>query len=106
MILEALPSGLTHPLNNSDLYTDANISIHPAPAPIGLNAFGSVLREDFRGDSDVDLLYELDRKMIPEDTFLDNFFGLYDSLKILLGSEVDLIKYHAIQNPYFLKEID
>ena len=68
--------------------------------------FGSILRTDFHAGSDVDLLYELDRTELNEDNYLKYFFGLYDSLKSLFGSEVDLIKYNAIQNPYFLSEID
>lgn len=68
--------------------------------------FGSAVTGGFREDSDIDLLYELDRDNIKDEEFLANFFGLYDSLKSLLHREVDLIKYQAIQNPYFLAELD
>ncbi len=48
----------------------------------------------------------MDRKKISGENFLINFFGLYDSLKTLFKREVDLIKYKAIHNPYFLAELD
>ena len=69
-------------------------------------AFGSALREDFHTESDIDLLYELDREKITDSNYLTHFFGLYDSLKVLFGREVDLIKFNAIQNPYFLAELE
>ena len=68
--------------------------------------FGSVLRDELTSDSDVDFLYELDRKNIRDEEFLHNFWGFYDGLKALLGREVDLIKYATISNPYFKAEVD
>ena len=47
--------------------------------------FGSVLRDDFRPDSDVDLLVEFDR---PVGLFA--FIGLQQFLETLLGCKVDL----------------
>jgi len=53
-----------------------------------LALFGSVLRDDFRMDSDVDILVEFD-KSVPV-TFFD-LVDMRDELAELLGREVDLI---------------
>jgi uncharacterized protein len=51
-----------------------------------LALFGSVLREDFREDSDVDVLVELKPGRTPGFAF----FGMRDELSDLLGHKVDL----------------
>ena len=48
--------------------------------------FGSILREDFRADSDVDVLVEFD----PADTPGLAFFAMQEELSSLLGRRVDL----------------
>jgi hypothetical protein len=48
--------------------------------------FGSVLREDFRPDSDVDVLVEFEPGQVPGLAF----FALQDELSELLGRRVDL----------------
>lgn len=59
--------------------------------------FGSVLREDFCADSDVDVLISL------ED---DHGLGLWDlpemvdELETLFGRKVDLVMKEALRNPY------
>ncbi|MCC6154599.1 MAG: nucleotidyltransferase family protein [Candidatus Hydrogenedentes bacterium] len=62
-----------------------------------LALFGSVLRSDFRPDSDVDVLV----------TFADgapwslwDWGDMMDELKSILGRNVDLVEKDAIQNPY------
>ncbi|MEL6672009.1 MAG: nucleotidyltransferase domain-containing protein [Bacteroidota bacterium] len=69
-------------------------------------AFGSVLRGDLGEHSDIDLLYVMDRESIPAETFLANFYAFYDGLKATFQREVDLINYQALNNPYFLEELD
>jgi hypothetical protein len=61
-----------------------------------LALFGSVLRGDFRPDSDVDVLVEFDQQHVPG----LRFFGLQRELSELLGRNVDL---HTPQflSPYF-----
>lgn len=54
--------------------------------------FGSVLREDFGSDSDIDILVEFE----PGHTPGYNFFLLEEELTQIFGREVDL------QTPYFL----
>ena len=51
-----------------------------------LALFGSVLRDDFGPDSDVDVLVEFDPDHIPGLAF----FGMQDELTDMLGRQVDL----------------
>jgi hypothetical protein len=51
-----------------------------------LSLFGSVLRDNFRPDSDLDVLVEFDPAHIPGWEFVD----MRDELSELLGREVDL----------------
>lgn len=62
-----------------------------------LALFGSVLRDDFRPDSDVDILVTFD-----EDApwSLLDIVDMRDDLVTLLGRPVDLVEKNAISNPY------
>jgi hypothetical protein len=51
-----------------------------------LSLFGSVLREDFRPDSDVDVLVEFEPGHVPGLAF----FGMEQELSEILGRKVDL----------------
>jgi predicted nucleotidyltransferase len=62
--------------------------------------FGSVLREDFEPDSDVDVLVEFDPDHIPG---LD-FFAMQAELSRILGRQVDLNTPHFI-SPYFRGQV-
>jgi len=64
--------------------------------------FGSVLREDFRPDSDVDVLVSF----APDGgiTF-DNRVEMLDELAEIFGREVDLVEKGAIRNPCRRHEI-
>ncbi|MDO9531932.1 MAG: nucleotidyltransferase family protein [Deltaproteobacteria bacterium] len=64
--------------------------------------FGSVLREDFRPDSDIDVLvaFEPDGGI----TF-DNRVEMLDELAEIFGREVDLVEKDAIRNPFRRHEI-
>lgn len=69
--------------------------------------FGSALsKEDFGKESDVDVLYELDRPQITDEEYLDNFWGFWDALESLFERKVDLVHYASIKNPYFKEEVD
>jgi len=59
--------------------------------------FGSVLREDFRPDSDIDVLVSF----APEGgiTF-DNRVEMLDELAEIFGRQVDLVEKDAIRNPF------
>ena len=51
-----------------------------------LALFGSVLRDDFRPESDVDVLVEFEKGHVPGFAF----FGLQEELSRILGRKVDL----------------
>ncbi len=59
--------------------------------------FGSVLREDFRADSDVDVLVEF----LPEAPWsLLDWVEMIDELKLIFGREVDLTSKAGLRNPF------
>lgn len=64
-----------------------------------------MLRDDFRPDSDIDLLLQWTEAQRP-----DGPFGVRSDLSITLGDlldhRVDLINWDTLQNPYFLAELD
>jgi predicted nucleotidyltransferase len=67
-----------------------------------LAIFGSVLRDDFRPDSDVDVLIELE----PGETMsIERFLAMRDELQSLFGRAVDLVEKPLLRNPYRRSEI-
>ena len=62
--------------------------------------FGSVLRDDFRPDSDVDVLVEFEPRHIPGLAF----FAMERELSELLGHKVDL-STPGFLSPYFRDEV-
>jgi predicted nucleotidyltransferase len=64
--------------------------------------FGSVLREDFSADSDVDVLVTLG----PEShVSLLDWVDMQDELRAVFGREVDLVSRGGLRNPFRRKEI-
>src|SRR5881392_2299289 len=59
--------------------------------------FGSVLRDDFKAESDIDVLVSFEKGA---GWSLWDLFDLQDELKILFGREVDLIEKEALRNPF------
>ena len=64
--------------------------------------FGSVLRDDFGPDSDVDVLVELDSD---HGLGLFDWVDMIDELKALFGREVDLVSKRGLRNPFRRHEI-
>lgn len=62
--------------------------------------YGSVLRDDFRKDSDVDILVEFDQD---KNTGL-TFFAMQKEMSDLLGRPVDLNTINCL-SPYFVDEV-
>jgi hypothetical protein len=59
--------------------------------------FGSVLREDFRPDSDVNVLVSFQ----PDSTWdLLDLVDMRDELMSLFGREVDLVEEEGLRNPF------
>lgn len=69
-----------------------------------LFAFGSVVNGNFKADSDIDLVVDI------EDgnpfTYSDKYFDLKFKLIDLLGRKIDLLEERAIKNPYFREELE
>lgn len=68
------------------------------------SAFGSVTRDDFRDDSDIDFLVDFDE----QDPFkyTDLYFQLRENLEKILKRQIDLIEERGIKNTFFKKELD
>ncbi len=64
--------------------------------------FGSVLRDDFRPDSDVDVLVRLGAKT---ELSLFDWVEMIRELKLMFGREVDLIEESGLRNPFRRKGI-
>lgn len=64
--------------------------------------FGSVLRDDFRPESDIDVLVEFD----PDAKIsLFDLIDMEEELASILGRKVDLIEASALRNPFRRYEI-
>ena len=67
-----------------------------------LAVFGSVLRDDFGPESDVDFLVTFE----PHAGWsLWDLFDLQDELQAVLGRQVDLVEKKALRNPFRRHEI-
>ena len=70
-----------------------------------LRVFGSILRDDFDAESDVDFLADFD-DTIERDAF--DHMEMEDELASIVGRKVDLVSRSAIEasgNRFYLKEI-
>lgn len=64
--------------------------------------FGSVLRDDFRPDSDVDVLVEFEpgsKRRIAD------WLAIQDELKRMFGREVEVVQKGLIENPFRRRHI-
>jgi len=59
--------------------------------------FGSVLRDDFGPDSDVDVLVSF---AADDPWSLLDIVSMIDELKVIFGRDVDLVEKGAIRNPF------
>ncbi len=67
-----------------------------------LALFGSAVRDDFRPESDVDLLVTFaDDAQVS----LADFVTLRDELAVLFGRKVDLVEEKGLRNPYRRRSI-
>lgn len=71
-----------------------------------LYAFGSITRDDFTPESDVDLLYTFNYEQMPLLDAADNFFDFYDRMQTVFERKVDLVSETGIRNPYLRASID
>ncbi len=59
--------------------------------------FGSVLRDDFRADSDVDVLVVFSPSARRN---LDDFEEMEEELEALFGRRVDIVQKNLVRNPF------
>ena len=88
-----------------DLPMDAIAEFCKRHQVIEFALFGSVLRDDFRPDSDVDVMVTFEPEARPT---LLTFAGMMGELEDLLGRNVDLLDRRAVEetsNPYRRPEI-
>lgn len=69
-----------------------------------LFAFGSVVTDKLRVDSDIDLVVDIDSND-PID-YSDNYFALKFQLENILKRPVDLLENKAIKNPFLTEKIN
>ncbi|HUT54694.1 MAG TPA: nucleotidyltransferase family protein [bacterium] len=67
-----------------------------------LSLFGSVLTDDFRPESDVDVLVEL---RPGHGLTLYDWLDMADELKAIFGREVDLVAKRGLKNPFRRRNI-
>ena len=69
-----------------------------------LDAFGSIVRDDFNSmKSDLDFLVEFDD--VPPMDYANAYFSLKEGLERLFGRPVDLVTSSALANPYLLSRV-
>lgn len=69
-----------------------------------LFAFGSITREDFNDDSDIDLVVDFNES--DPFNYTDLYFNLKTKLENLLNRQIDLLEERAIKNRFFKQELD
>ena len=69
-----------------------------------LYAFGSVTRDDFNEQSDIDLVVDFEEK--DPFKYTDLYFNLKAKLEELLKRQIDLLEERAIRNPIFRKQLE
>jgi len=69
-----------------------------------LFAFGSVVREDYNDESDIDLVVDFDESDPMK--YTDLYFHLKDELENLLKRHIDLLEDRAIKNKVFRRQLD
>lgn len=69
-----------------------------------LDAFGSVIRDDFNEDSDLDFLVTFSRG--DGVNAFNQYFEFKEALEALLGRKVDLVSAKAIRNRYLKQEVE
>jgi predicted nucleotidyltransferase len=69
-----------------------------------LFVFGSVLKDTFSNESDIDLV--VDFELLDLSEYADNYFDLKDQLESIFKRPVDLLEEKGIRNPFLRKQID
>ncbi len=70
-----------------------------------LYAFGSVVSDTFRDDSDLDFLISFSDSLSVEE-YTNNYFSLQYKLRGLFNREIDIVTERTLSNPYFIESIN
>ena len=70
-----------------------------------LYAFGSVVSEKFRKDSDIDFLISFADNLSIEE-YTNNYFSLHYRLRELFHREIDIVTERTLSNSYFIESIN
>jgi len=88
--------------HNIDLPEDKIVDFCRRWKVVELALFGSVLRDDFRPDSDIDVLITFQ----PDAPWsLLDIVQMQEELKSIFGREIDIVEKEAIRNPFRRHEI-
>jgi uncharacterized protein len=68
-------------------------------------AFGSAVSDQFRNDSDIDLLISFEDDLSVEE-YTENYFSLHYQLRELLDRDIDIVTESSLSNPYFIESIN
>jgi len=68
------------------------------------SAFGSVTRDDYKNDSDIDFVVDFEEK--DPFKYTDLYFNFKEELEKLLKRQIDLIEERGIKNRFFKKELE
>ncbi|MDB5089867.1 MAG: nucleotidyltransferase protein [Mucilaginibacter sp.] len=68
-------------------------------------AFGSVMSDNFDGESDIDLLINFEDGLEPLERG-EIWWVLHVSLRAVFNREIDLVIENSLKNPYFIEEIN
>ena len=69
-----------------------------------LFAFGSVINDNFKPDSDIDLVVDIDDN--DPISYSEKYFNLKFNLEEILKRQIDLLEQKAIRNRFLKNEID
>jgi len=69
-----------------------------------LFAFGSVLKNELRPDSDIDLVVDIDDQNPL--SYSDKYFDLKFNLEKIFDRQIDLLELKSIRNRFFKNELD
>jgi predicted nucleotidyltransferase len=69
-----------------------------------LFAFGSVLTDSFRKESDVDMLVGFED--VDQYEYFDNYMDFKESLENIFKRKVDLVEIQSLKNPILKRSID
>ncbi|MCK4661732.1 MAG: nucleotidyltransferase domain-containing protein [Bacteroidales bacterium] len=70
-----------------------------------LYAFGSVVTENFRKNSDIDFLISFEDDISFEE-YTNNYFLLHYKLEELFHRKIDIVTERTLSNPYFIDSIN